>query len=170
VAKIERLAAKIDEASGIQKSSHAEADAIYYSVMHSIWLDSDRWMRASIGNLIELVSGQVDPRFDPYASLPHINGEAMESGTGRLLNNYRLAKDDGVTSGKYHFAPGAVLYSKIRPYLRKAVIVPFEGVCSADVYAIQMIDGRIDAGFLKYSLLSPSFTEYANDISGGCQS
>ena len=108
---------------------------------------------------------QVDPKIEPYASLPHINGEAMESGTCRLLE-YRLARDDGVTSGKYHFHAGSILYSKIRPYLMKAVQIPFEGICSADVYAFESISPELEPRFFMYSLISPGFTEYANNLSG----
>src|SRR5205823_5946372 len=91
---------------------------------------------------------------------------SMQSGTGRLLPNYRAAKVDGVMSGKFHFMPGSLLYSKIRPYLRKAVQVPFEGICSADVYAFDRIVPELEPRFLMYSLISPPFTFYANSLSG----
>src|SRR5581483_7338973 len=101
------------------------------------------WTRAAIGELATLVSGQVDPRTEPYASLPHINGESIEPGTCRLLSNYRSAREDGLVSGKYHFRPGSILYSKIRPYLRKAAQIPFEGICSADVYVFEKISDEL---------------------------
>jgi type I restriction enzyme S subunit len=166
VEKIEQLAAKIDEAHGLKQLTFTEANALFQSEMQIIWKDQKDWARERMGNLISTVSGQVDPRIEPYASMPHINGESMESNTGRLLKNYRLAKEDGVKSGKYHFKKGAVLYSKIRPYLRKAVVVPFEGVCSADIYAIEKIDKQLDPSFLKYTLISQPFTAYANERSG----
>lgn len=98
--------------------------------------------------------------------MPHINGESIEAGTCRLLNRYRTAREDGVTSGKFHFPPGAVLYSKIRPYLMKAARVPFEGVCSADVYAFHIFSPFIDPNFFAYSLIAAPFTAYANRLSG----
>jgi type I restriction enzyme S subunit len=81
------------------------------------------------------------------------------------LPNYQSAKEDGVISGKYHFQPGSVLYSKIRPYLRKAVQVPFEGVCSADIYATCQISDKLEPRFLMYSLVGPSFSFYADRLS-----
>jgi type I restriction enzyme, S subunit len=166
IARIEELSAKIEEGSGLRKSSAFEAEAIFQSALHSIWQNQSGWATAEIGDLIKTVSGQVNPTIEPFAGMPHINGESMESNTGRLLNNFRLAKVDGVTSGKYHFRAGAILYSKIRPYLRKAVIVPFEGICSADVYATESIDARVDSRFLKYTLIGADFTAYANEKSG----
>jgi type I restriction enzyme S subunit len=166
VARIEELSAKIEEAHSLRKQAAEEAEAIFQSALHSIWQNQSGWATAEIADLIKTVSGQVNPTVEPFAGMPHINGESMESNTGRLLNNYRLAKEDGVTSGKYHFGAGAVLYSKIRPYLRKAVIVPFEGICSADVYATESIAPQLDAQFFKYTLIGADFTAYANEKSG----
>jgi type I restriction enzyme S subunit len=133
--------------------------------MNDIWKAAENWHRKPIRLLATPVSGQVDPRIEPYASLPHINGESMEAGTSRLLP-YRLAKEDGMTSGKFHFHAGAILYSKIRPYLRKAVQVPVEGICSADVYAFETISPELEPRFFMYSLIAPRFTTYANTLSG----
>jgi restriction endonuclease S subunit len=138
VARIEGLAAKVEKAKGLQKEAIEEAQSLFASTMNSIWHNQNGWNAKPIRDLVTIVSGLVDPRDEPYASLPHINGEAMESGTGKLLS-YRIAKDDGLISGKFHFNAGAILYSKIRPYLRKAVQVPVEGICSADVYAFESI-------------------------------
>ncbi len=119
VARIEELAAKIEEARGLRREATGEAIALFSSAMNGVWKNQTGWKEKSLGELAATVSGQIDPRVEPYASLPHINGEAIESGTCKLLP-YRLAKEDGVTSGKYHFGAGAVLYSKIRPYLSTA--------------------------------------------------
>jgi type I restriction enzyme S subunit len=166
VAKVEELAAKIEEARGFSSRTQAEARFVVASAMQNVWSNTSPWSRAPLGTMATTVSGQVDPTIRPYCELPHINGESMESGTGRLLPNYRTAREDGVTSGKYHFRANALLYSKIRPYLRKAVVVPFEGVCSADVYAFDTISPAIMLEFLKYALIEPNFTEYACRISG----
>ena len=76
---------------------------------------------------------QVDPKFPEYAQLLHISGENIQSKTCKLLP-YRTAEEDGVKSNNYLFSPDTILYSKIRPYLQKAVYVDFQGVCSADIY------------------------------------
>jgi type I restriction enzyme S subunit len=166
VAKIERLAAKIDEARGTHALGCADRSALFQSALHRIWRDQKGWSSTKIGDVVRLVSGQVNPLVEPYASMPHLNGEVIESHTGRLLETYRLAKEDGVISGKYPFKAGSVLYSKIRPYLRKAAIVPFDGICSADVYATESIDPGLIPGFFKYTLLSPMFSDYADEKSG----
>ncbi len=166
VARIEELGIKVTAAERLRREADAGVNALLASAMSRIWGTQKGWNSATINALASTVSGQVNPATDPFASLPHINGESMESGTCRLLNNYRTAGEDGVTSGKYHFRPGAVLYSKIRPYLRKAVHVKFEGVCSADVYAFGSISPALDRKFFAYSLIAPPFTAYANRLSG----
>lgn len=165
VRRIEELAAKIEYARSLRREGVEAAEVLLWAAMNDIWKEHSRWKGKPIEGLAEITSGQVDPRIEPYASLPHISGDSIESGTGKLLP-YRLAKEDGVISGKYHFSSGAVLYSKIRPYLRKAVQVPFEGICSADIYAFYKIDEEIDPRFFMYSLITPPFTTYANNISG----
>src|SRR5690625_4654463 len=60
-----------------------------------------------------------------YKNFPHVAPDSIEKATGRLLE-YRTVGEDGVRSGKHHFFPGQILYSKIRPNLSKAVVVDFE--------------------------------------------
>lgn len=165
VARIEELTERVDEARRLRAEAIEQVDTIVESAIKDVWSNQRDWTIKPIGEIATLVSGQVDPRIEPYASLPHINGEVIESGTCRLLS-YRLAKEDGLKSGKYHFKAGSVLYSKIRPYLKKAVQVPFEGICSADVYAFETINSELESRFFMYSLVSPGFTEYANSLSG----
>lgn len=166
VGRIEALAARIEQARGLRREAMAEGDAIWKAAINAEWADENRWSMVPVRELAQVVSGQVDPQVEPFASLPHINGEFIEPTTCRLLNNYRTAQNDGVTSGKFHFYAGAVLYSKIRPYLMKAAQVTFEGICSADIYAFQTFNPAITARFFMYSLVSPRFTKYANDLSG----
>jgi type I restriction enzyme S subunit len=71
---------------------------------------------------------------------------------------YQTVRDDGVTSSKHLFKPGQLLYSKIRPYLAKAVVVDFGGLCSADMYPV---DTELDHRYLKWWMLSPDFTRFA---------
>jgi type I restriction enzyme S subunit len=164
--RIDGLDAKIGQARSLRLQTDEEIVGLFDSALNDKWSTQSNWQRKQLGQLAQTVSGQVDPRVEPYANLPHINGEVIEAGTCRLLQNYRLAKEDGVTSGKYHFPPNSVLYSKIRPYLRKAAQIPFEGICSADVYAFDRFDADIDPRFFMYSLVAPPFTKYANALSG----
>jgi len=118
-----------------------------------------------MGEAIAISDKQVDPTLPQYSQLPHISGENIESKTCRLLP-WRTAEADGVKSKNYLFSPGTILYSKIRPYLRKAVFVDFQGVCSAEVYPIQVSNPKLDSHFVKWALVAEPFTNYANRLSG----
>lgn len=168
VARIEALFTEVREMRELQADIYANTNRLMDTVLAEIFAPSEvaRWPNVEpLGNLTEITASMVDPTLPEYSVLPHIYGASIEEGTGRLLA-YNSAGEDGMTSSKYHFQPGAVLYSKIRPYLRKVTIVDFEGVCSADMYPLQLKNGALTSEFLMWSLLSPRFTDYANNLSG----
>lgn len=119
----------------------------------------DDCRQVKLKEVIEIQSGQVDPKQEPYINLPHIAPDNMEKATGRLLE-YRTAYEDAVTSGKYYFDSEWILYSKIRPNLRKLCNPGFSGVCSADVYPIKGKNGLL-TDYLFYLLQSEHFNQYA---------
>jgi len=96
--------------------------------------------------------------------LPHIGGANIEANTGRLLD-LRTAEHEELISGKHRFGAQDVLYSKIRPYLRKVALPSFAGLCSADIYPLRSKDGVLEREYLFYVLLSDAFTDYANRVS-----
>ena len=98
----------------------------------------------------------MDPKIEPFSKMPHIGPENIESRTGRLTA-LKSAEATGLISGKYLFASGDVLYSKIRPYLQKAALPNFSGICSADMYALHP-QSRLTREFLFCWLLSEPFT------------
>jgi type I restriction enzyme S subunit len=118
------------------------------------------WERVPIAEVCNIAEGQVDPRLPEFHDLPHINGEVIESGTGRLLP-YRTVADDRLISGKYLFQPGSVIFSKLRPYLRKVAYVDFQGLCSADAYPLIAKARFLRPFWLKWVLLSDGFSNYA---------
>jgi len=109
------------------------------------------WSLCQFSEIANVDSNLVDPK--PLGHLPHIAPNNIESDSGQLLQ-YRSTAEDGVTSGKHKFQRGHILYSKIRPYLNKVVVVDFEGLCSADMYPIST-DQNIS--WLWMAMLSPSF-------------
>jgi len=100
------------------------------------------WSLFRFGDVVTTTSGQVDPKIEPYSSMPHVGPENIEEGTGRILNP-KLARELGLISGKYLFGPADIIYSKIRPYLRKAALPSFVGICSADMYPLKAKDGLV---------------------------
>jgi type I restriction enzyme S subunit len=83
----------------------------------------------------------------------------VESGTGKLLFQ-ETASAQGAESGKYLCRKGDVIYSKIRPALRKLTFAPDGCLCSADMYPLRPY-GRILNSYLYWILLSDSFSAWS---------
>ena len=109
------------------------------------------WEWVRFEKIARIASKPVNP--EKYPNMFHIAPDNIEKGTGKLLL-YRTVIEDGVKSVNHYFYPGQILYSKIRPNLSKAVIVEFEGLCSADIYPIV---SYINTKYLLYFILSKTF-------------
>ncbi|MBM6786825.1 restriction endonuclease subunit S, partial [Collinsella tanakaei] len=110
------------------------------------------WCWARLENVIEIASNLVDPR--EYETVLHVAPDNIEKGTGKLLD-CRTVLEDSVKSNNHRFSSGQILYSKIRPALKKAAIAPFDGLCSADMYPL---DSNLDTPFTLILVLSDLFT------------
>jgi type I restriction enzyme S subunit len=118
------------------------------------------WETVTFSEVCEISSSLVDPRHTQFQDFPHIGGANMESDTGEL-RDIRTAAEEGLKSGKFVFDDSTVLYSKIRPYLKKVARPSFKGLCSADVYPLSPVENRLSKDYLFHILLSPEFTDYA---------
>jgi type I restriction enzyme S subunit len=114
-------------------------------------------------SVVRVASGQVDPKIEPYRSMTLVAPDHIESGTGRLLKR-ETAGDQQAISGKYLFAKGDIVYSKIRPYLRKAILAEFDGLCSADMYPLRPA-ADVSGGFMLAAILGHHFSKYAESVS-----
>ncbi|MCB9833049.1 MAG: restriction endonuclease subunit S [Planctomycetes bacterium] len=116
------------------------------------------WTTRRFKHAARIRGGQVDPKLGPYRDLPLYAPNHIESNTGRLLG-IATAAEQGAESGKYVVEAGDIIYSKIRPALRKVAIAPQRGLCSADVYAIHPATG-VTAWFLYWAMLTEGFYRY----------
>lgn len=120
--------------------------------------------RIPLGQACSIESRLVDPREADYSGLLHIGIEAIEKATGRV-GALRTAEEDGLISGKYLFSDTDVIYSKIRPNLRKVALPGSEGLCSADAYPLRPVLG-LPASLLRETLLLDSVVDAAVASSG----
>jgi type I restriction enzyme S subunit len=121
------------------------------------------WEVRSLLAAVRIASGQVDPRVEPYRSMILVAPDHIAGRTGRLLEQ-RTAADQKAISGKHSFVAGDIVYSKIRPYLRKAVVADFDGLCSADMDPLRPAPD-VEAGFILPILLGERFSTYAESVS-----
>jgi type I restriction enzyme S subunit len=167
VARIEELTRRVEEAKGLRREATDGAQSLFQRLLEREFSEesTESWKEMPADLLFKVVSGQVSPYDQRYSSLPYLGPEHIESGTGRLIGERLSVAQLKMKSSKYPFSPNHVVYSKIRPALRKVCLPSFAGLCSADMYALVPNLEMVSREFLFYMLLSPSFSEYAVDKS-----
>jgi type I restriction enzyme S subunit len=125
------------------------------------WFDTipAHWEMVIFQRCVTVAEGQVDPEVEPYRSMILVAPNHIESGTGRLLE-LETAEQQSAESGKYYCRSGDVIYSKIRPNLRKACLAPEDCLCSADMYPLSG-NNRLTNQYLLWFLLSEQFSAWA---------
>lgn len=117
------------------------------------------WELKRFQRCVYVAEGQVDPEDARYSEMSLIAPNHIESGTGRLFD-LETASDQGAESGKYLCKAGDVVYSKIRPALRKVCIAPVDCLCSADMYPLRTHSGLSNL-YLFWLMLSEQFSAVA---------
>lgn len=122
------------------------------------------WKLKRLKNVARVAGRQVDPREPEHRIKVLIAPNHIKKGVGELTR-LETAEEQGADSGKYEVRRGQIIYSKIRPRLRKAAIAPLDCLCSADAYPITVDENEVRPDFFLRLLLSEPFTRYAVDCS-----
>lgn len=163
VAILDQAFAALDRARAHADANLADADELLEAVKAGFLEHAEATgRRVSLADVTSIDSTLVDPRWPEFLDMPHLGAGNMVSGSDSLVD-VMTARQEKLKSGKYLFDDTMVLYSKIRPYLRKVARPDFSGVCSADVYPLSP-SKELDRNFLFHLLHTKDFTEYA--ISG----
>jgi len=124
-------------------------------------MGNDVWINKRFDRCAELIRETVNPKElinVPYIGLEHI---AQES-----LCLVGCGSSGDVNSAKFRFKKGDILFGKLRPYFRKVIIAPFDGVCSTDIWVIRS-KPETDQRFLFYCIASKEFVEESTRSSEG---
>lgn len=158
-----KILSKLNGIKPLEINKENDQKDIRYSIINGT-KPPDNWLIKNFDDVVTIVGGQVDPREEPYSSMPHIGPGNVEAMTGKLLE-YRTAKEDGQISGKYLFNEKHILYGKINPQLGKVAMPGFRGICSADMYAFEANEDYLMPEYLKYLLFNTSFYRYTVSVS-----
>ncbi|MGI6364424.1 MAG: restriction endonuclease subunit S [Bacillota bacterium] len=96
---------------------------------------------------------------------PYIGLENIQSWTGLYSLSEDADSDEGTTSNL--FAPGMVLFGKLRPYLAKCVKVNFSGRCSTEMLTLK--PNKVRSDYLHYLLLTDSFISEVDSSTYGAK-
>lgn len=165
VAELDLLTGIIDKQNAQLKELENLAQAIFYDMFGDPIENPKGWEVKKLGDVCSVVNGLVDPNEEPYCNYPHIGGANIQSNTGVFVD-VKLAKDEGLISGKYLFDESMILYSKIRPNLNKVALPSFKGICSADMYPLITNTDIANKYYIKFSITHKKFIEYAVSHSG----
>ncbi len=118
------------------------------------------WEEKPFGNIITNKSKKYNPEKETI-SYKCIELEHLSTESGQLLGYV-----DSLNSGsiKNKFNKNDVLFGKLRPYLKKYLLSPFDGVCSSEIWVLNGID--VTNSFLYYIVQSDYFIGLANQSSG----
>ncbi len=94
----------------------------------------------------------------PSVGLEHLTPSEVR------LSRWDMNVDNTFTKG---FTKGQILLGRRRAYLKKAVIAPFDGICSGDITVIEAIPNKIREDLLPFIIQNDRFFDYASRGSAG---
>ena len=109
-----------------------------------------KWVR--FGSVIDITTNIVNS--SDYKNMIQVSPDDIEKNTGRLIYPLRTVKEKEIISVNHLFSKDMLIYSKIRPRLRKIEYVDFDGLCSADMYPLKT---SLKYAFVKQLMLSDYF-------------
>jgi type I restriction enzyme S subunit len=164
VARIEELAALIEEAQRLRVKAREEAEALVGSVSSQLF-NTVATMNPKhlIGETFSFRQDLIRPSDGKSGPLRFIGLQHIEPNTGKRIGEDRLLAEE-LGGRKFRFSSGEIVYGYLRPYLNKVWIADCEGVCSVDQYVIQPKSEIVDTGYLAHFMRSPIFLKQAIEL------
>lgn len=109
---------------------------------------ADDYMMQRLEAVAHKVTDAVDPQTQTGEAF-YIGLENIESNTGSLVGTVRTPYRS-IKSVKTRFAPGDVLYGKLRPALNKVYLAEEAGICSTDILVFRFPSGAAARYYTAY--------------------
>ena len=90
--------------------------------------------------------------------------EDIQKDTGAILVKTK-ASERKINGDKVVFRKGQVLYSKLRPYLKKILVAPDDGICTPEFVPFDTY--LVDENYIAYVLKSPHIDYVINSVTYG---
>lgn len=130
--------------------------------MNSKIFDKSKWKKVTFGDIAvehKETIDKGDKPFEFYVGLDHIDTNSLHlSRWGNLA--------DGVSFSKV-FRKGHILFGRRRSYQKKAVIAPFDGVCSSDILVFEPKKDIIAPNLFPFFVQNERFFDFAMKTSAG---
>ena len=122
-----------------------------------------RWCRLGDCSSYAQAKQKISPT-EIKADMWSLDLEDIEKESGKVLEKV-FAKDRKITGDKVCFHRGQVLYSKLRPYLKKILIAPDDGICTPELVPFDAYG--IDGAYIAFVLRSPHVDYKINSVTYG---
>ncbi len=119
------------------------------------------WQVVRLGEVCSVSTKSVSPTESPsmrYVGLEHIDSSNIK------IERWGHSRE--VKSLKSIFEEGDILYGKLRPYLDKAALAEWNGICSTDILVLRRNES-VDSRFLAYLAHTRNFIDYAISTTAG---
>ncbi len=120
------------------------------------------WRAGALGDIAGSSRRGVSPA-DLPPDTPYIGLEHMPRRSIALI---RWDKANTVTSSKWAFVKGDLLFGRLRSYFYKVGVAPVDGICSTDI-AVLSPKGDAWSAFVLLSISTDAFIEYTDQTSTG---
>lgn len=125
--------------------------------------DSWKWVKLGDCTGYAQTKDKVSPK-DITGDMWSLDLEDIQKDTGAILVITK-ASERKISGDKVKFHKGQVLYSKLRPYLKKILIAPDDGICTPELVPFDTY--LIDENYIAYVLRSPHIDYVINSVTYG---
>lgn len=125
--------------------------------------DSWKWVKLGDCTGYAQTKEKVSPK-DITGDMWSLDLEDVQKYTGAILVKTK-ASERKISGDKVKFHKGQVLYSKLRPYLKKILVAPDEGICTPELVPFGTY--LIDENYIAYVLRSPHIDYVINSVTYG---
>lgn len=125
--------------------------------------DSWKWVKLGDCTSYSKTKEKVSPR-DITGDMWSLDLEDIQKDTGTILVK-TTASERKISGDKVKFYKGQVLYSKLRPYLKKILVAPDNGICTPELVPFDTY--LIDENYIAYVLRSPHIDYIINSVTYG---
>lgn len=125
--------------------------------------DSWKWVKLGDCTGYAQTKEKVSPK-DITGDMWSLDLEDVQKDTGAILVKTK-ASERKISGDKVKFHKGQVLYSKLRPYLKKILVAPDGGICTPELVPFDTY--LIDENYIAYVLRSPHIDYVINSVTYG---
>ena len=155
----------LDDKIELNRHMNATLESMARAVFKAWFVENEEakgWEAGQFSDIAQNIRRGVNPA-DVSPEMPYIGLEHMPR-RSIALSEWGRAGD--VTSNKFKFQRGEILFGKLRPYFHKVGIAPINGVCSTDVLVVAPKNPE-DFGLVLGYISSEDFVNSVNAASEG---